>query len=231
MKPVSVVLSCEHAVNTVPDPYLYLFTKEMPVLQTHRAIDFGASDIVAYLAQALGIEYTSATVTRLLIDCNRSLKNRGCFSSFVEPLSHTEKQSLIEQYYVPYRTAVQNAIQAKINANYQVLHLSIHSFTPILNGVTRNAEIGLLYDPMRHGEKEVARVFRGILIKQTDWRIRMNYPYEGKSDGFTSALRKLYHEQDYLGFEIECNQALIKTHLNIIQQQLAASIQELLIVI
>ncbi|MFZ4076699.1 MAG: hypothetical protein ACOYKA_01815 [Legionellaceae bacterium] len=37
----------------------------------------------------------------------------------------------------------------------------------------------------------------------------MNYPYQGRSDGFTSSLRKRFSEHDYVGFELESNQALV----------------------
>ncbi len=46
-----------------------------------------------------------------------------------------------------------------IQNNQQVLHLSIHTFNPVEKGKMHNAAIGLLYDPKRHAEKEVARIF------------------------------------------------------------------------
>jgi hypothetical protein len=39
----------------------------------------------------------------------------------------------------------------------------------------------------------------------------MNYPYLGISDGFTCELRKKFLEQDYVGLEIESNQALMSS--------------------
>jgi hypothetical protein len=40
-----------------------------------------------------------------------------------------------------------------------------------------------------------------------DQRIRMNYPYLGKADGFTTSLRQEFQEQ-YIGIELELNQKL-----------------------
>ena len=120
---------------------------------------------------------------------------------------------------------------AQMERGYQVLHLSIHSFTPELNGIKRNAAIGLLYDHTRHGEQEVARVWRSLLLQQTPaYRVRMNYPYHGNSDCFITAMRKRYTEHDYLGFEIESNQALLeeKTSRDEVAKVLSSSLQELL---
>ena len=230
MKPTILFISCEHAVNTVPASHQLLFQHHEPLLQTHRAIDFGAMDIAIHLSQTLHCDYTSATVTRLLIDCNRSLTHPHCFSQFTKQLSSVEKQRLIKEYYQPYRQHTEALIKSHIDHGYQVLHLSSHSFTPVFNGTTRNASIGLLYDTKRHGEKEVAREWHGILSQQTNYRVRMNYPYHGSSDGFTSYLRKQYPEKNYLGIELEVNQALVKdkTSLDTLANALANSLGELL---
>ena len=231
MKPITLLISCEHAVNTVPAEYHDLFKGHEHVLNTHRGIDLGALDIANHLNQVFACSYTQATTSRLLIDCNRSLTHPQCFSEFTKILSDSEKQQLITQYYLPFRQKTEQLIKAQIDNGYQVLHLSIHSFTPELNGVKRNAGIGLLYDHTRHGEQEVARVWRSLLLQQTPtYRVRMNYPYHGNTDGFTTTLRKRYSEHDYLGFEIESNQALLEDRLSLneVANVLSSSLQELL---
>ncbi len=68
-----------------------------------------------------------------------------------------------------------------------MLHLSVHSFTPKLHGVTRNAEIGFLYDPARRMDAAFCRDWRDVLVRdKPHWRVRMNYPYRGTSDGRSS---------------------------------------------
>ena len=231
MKPVALLISCEHAVNTVPPIYQKLFNGQEHVLQTHRGVDLGALEIANHLNQVFACSYTQATVSRLLIDCNRSLAHAHCFSEFTKGLPVADKQQIIDQYYLPFREQTENLIKAQIESGSQVLHLSIHSFTPELNGVKRNAGIGLLYDHNRHGEQEVARIWRSLLLQQTPtYRVRMNYPYHGNTDGFTTALRKRYSEHDYLGFEVESNQALLddKESRDEVANVLSSSLQELL---
>ena len=211
MKTTVLFISCEHAVNTVPEQYLHLFHKHEAVLQTHRAIDFGALEIAMHFSQIFDCDYNVASVTRLLIDCNRSLTNADCYSEFTQALPKHEKQKLIDEHYLPYRTKTEALIQKHIDRGNQVLHISCHSFTPVFNGVTRNAGICFLYDPSRHGEQEVAREWRGLLSQYTpQYRVRMNYPYRGVSDGFTSTLRKKHLEKNYLGLELEINQTLVE---------------------
>ncbi len=226
----NLVISCEHAVNIIPDAYQYILSTDSAVLETHRAIDFGAFEIAKHFQKTLNCPLISATVSRLIIDCNRSLTHPECFSHFTEKLAPAEKKCLIETYYKPYRQAVESFINARITEGVQVIHLSIHSFTPMLNNIERNADIGLLYDPSRLGEKQLASEWRkGIVKKSKAYRVRMNYPYRGITDGFITSLRKQHDEKHYLGFEVESNQALVKddTSLQALSQVLVESFRAL----
>ena len=51
-------------------------------------------------------------------------------------------------------------LRAAVAARKQVLHVAVHSFTPVLHGERRNADVGLLYDPARPRE----RAFRGAPV-------------------------------------------------------------------
>ncbi|MGH8118983.1 MAG: N-formylglutamate amidohydrolase [Gammaproteobacteria bacterium] len=84
---------------------------------------------------------------------------------------------------------------------------SVHSFTPKLGKELRRADIGLLYDPRRRGERILCRKLQAILSQAAKGLIvRRNYPYRGTDDGLTTYLRKRYSEGQYLGIEIEINQ-------------------------
>lgn len=231
MKPIYLFISCEHAVNHVPPAYAHLFHKHKPILDTHQAVDFGACEIATQISQQLACDYVEAQVTRLLIDCNRSLSHPRCFSDFTKMRPSPEKQALITKYYLPFREQSETLIQTNISQGYQILHISLHTFTPSLHGKIRQTGIGILYDPSRHGEKEVARQWKAILAQQTpQYKTRMNYPYQGVSNGFTSNLREKHPEKDYLGFELEINQTLTQheTTLNLVKTALIQSLRDLL---
>ncbi len=231
MKTTVLILSCTHAVNNVPDELMSIFLHHHRILQSPRAFDTGCLELTQQLSQHLGCEYTSSSVTHLLVDCNRPPKNDRCFSRFTRNLSENLKQQLIDQYYLPFNQATHKLIQEHIDAGEQVLHVSLRTFKPILHGLYRNAAIGLLYDPHRHAEKEVARIWRGLFLQQTPaYRVRMNYPYAGIKFNLQKTLRKYYAESDYLGLQLTVNHALLD-HIDTrtqMTQAIYSSLSELL---
>lgn len=226
----ALVISCEHAVNTVPAAYQALF-HDSNVLDSHRGIDFGAAHIGQYFQHFFKAPFFKTNVSRLVIDCNRSLHHKDLFSEFTKPLKLKEKEDLIKHYYSPYRHAVLAKIAELVQADFQVIHLSQHSFTPSLNNIERNADIGLLYDSRKQEERLFAAQWRSSLKNiAPHLRVRMNYPYLGLSDGFVTDLRKQFFPHRYLGFEIEVNQSLVQTKQStlVIAQFLAESLGSLL---
>jgi predicted N-formylglutamate amidohydrolase len=214
MKEIALIISCEHAVDTVPDPYLPLFAPFNDLLKTHRGIDFGALAIARHLYNAvkdtLPCDFIQAQATRLLIDCNRSINHPSCFSEVTRDLPFEEKIKIINQYYQPFREQLIDFIQKNMKQKLQVWHLSIHSFTPIMNNLTRTTDIGLLYNPQRSAEKMLCEQWqKEIQQLSLTMRVRRNYPYKGIADGFTTFLRKQFSDSDYIGIEVESNQALI----------------------
>jgi predicted N-formylglutamate amidohydrolase len=204
---VKLVLTCEHGGNDIPENYKFLFKNEA-ILNTHRAYDMGALDLFQILVPLTDASYYSTT-SRLLVELNRSLHHTRLFSEFSEKLTDLEKTNLINNHYLPYRRAVENHIKRFIDQGENVLHLSIHSFTPKLDGKTRNCDIGLLYDSGIRIEQGFCRTLKSEILKQNSHlKIRFNYPYLGKADGFTTYLRKQF-KTHYLGLEIEVNQKYV----------------------
>lgn len=205
-----VILTCEHAVNTIPLPFQAYYADYAALLDSHQGFDFGAVEAAKYLSQRLQAPFFAATASRLLIDCNRSLSNPNCFSPISRYFPDALKKQAIEGYYLPYRLAVERFIDQYIKTGTIVLHLSMHTFTPELRGSVRTADLGLLYDPKRSKELAFACQWQELLKHQFPLlRVKRNYPYQGKSDGLTTALRMFYEESIYLGFEVEINQALV----------------------
>jgi len=206
-----LILTCEHGGNEIPPDYLPLFETAKQVLDSHRGYDPGALDLFKAL-QDLAWFQKFHTVSRLLVELNRSLHHPQLFSEFTKKLPSEEKKKILQEYYFPYRSAVEDHIQKCLFQGENVLHLSIHSFTPQLNGEVRNADIGLLYDPAREAEKEICTRLRSLLLQENRaLKIRFNYPYRGKADGFTTYLRKKF-PSNYAGIEIEVNQKYVENN-------------------
>jgi predicted N-formylglutamate amidohydrolase len=201
---VKLVLTCEHGGNEIPSNYKKCF-KNLAVLKTHRAYDLSALDAFQYLKPLADVSQFS-TKSRLLVELNRSLHHRNLFSEFTKHLTEIEKTEIINTYYLPYRNAVESGIKNYIEGGQSVLHLSIHSFTPILNGDVRHCDIGLLFDSSKQSEKLFSKKLKSkILTQNPNLNVRYNYPYLGKADGFTTYMRKQC-PNNYLGIEIEINQ-------------------------
>jgi predicted N-formylglutamate amidohydrolase len=208
----AIVLTCEHGGHAVPRAYKSLFRGQASVLSSHRGWDIGALAVAQGLARTMNLPLHFCTTTRLLVDVNRSLKAKDLWSDWSAKLDRSEKEKILDQYYLPYRNEVRDHLMQLIAQGMRVLHLSIHSFTAILNGETRNTEVGILYDPKRNFEAGLARSLVAAVREQKELlRVRKNYPYLGYSDGFTSFLRRQLPVAQYAGIEIETKQDEIAT--------------------
>jgi predicted N-formylglutamate amidohydrolase len=203
------IVTCEHGRNRIPEAYQELFRGAEEILESHRGWDRGALAVWRKIVDAgLADAAFHSTTTRLLVDLNRSSYNPAVFSPWTRPLPRPVRRRLIDRYHHPYRQAVEAAAAELLGDGGRVVHWAIHSFTPVLNGVVRTADVGVLYDPTRPGERSWGTAFIGALALQgPDLRIRRNYPYRGRMDGLPTTLRKRFGE-DFLGIEIELNQAL-----------------------
>ena len=202
-----LIFTCEHGGNNVPKEYKLLFSKKQRILDTHRGYDPGALILAKALSKAFHAPLFYSTTTRLLVDLNRSITNKSLYSEITKNLSEADGDKLLNAYYYPYRSQVESFIKEQIDNKQAVLHLSIHTFTPLLGTIERKTDIGLLYDPKRQEEKTFCQQWRKEMSDdETTYRIRMNYPYKGNSDGLTTHLRSMYSENKYLGIELEVNQ-------------------------
>lgn len=207
-----MVFTCEHGGNDVPQAYKSLFRGQCKLLDSHRGWDIGALGVARALAATLDAPLHASTTTRLLIDLNRSLHAKTLWSPWSRVLEPEARQRLIESCYLPYRMAVYEHLAQLVEQGQRVLHLSVHSFTPVLANVVRKAEVGILYDPKRKFEAALAlKLVAAVRATDTALQVRRNYPYRGCTDGFTTWLRQKLPATRYAGIEIETRQDLITT--------------------
>ena len=206
MRPLYTIVTSEHGGNQVPPDYNDLFKMHSERLATHEGYDIGSLDLAKKIAKASADENYLATTSRLLIELNRSLHHPKLFSSITGDLPDTEKEKIIKNYYAPHRNGIENAIKQAVDKKYLVIHLAIHSFTPVLKGEYRHTDIGFLYDPKRAIECLFSRAWQAQLKQHApEFRVRFNYPYRGTADGLTTYLRRRFPKH-YAGLEVEVNQ-------------------------
>lgn len=205
----ALVLTCEHASARVPAALRGRFADAADVLATHRGSDAGALVLARRLAAELRAPLLETAVTRLVVDTNRSLHHPRLFSEFTRDLDPAAARALIERYWRPHRDGVAAEIERARRRAGRVVHVACHSFTPVLDGVVRRVDIGLLFDPRRSFERRVVtRLRRELEARLPGVRIRLNQPYRGISDGLTTATRRGLADRVYAGIELELNQAV-----------------------
>ena len=212
MPPNHCLITCEHGGNRVPAHCQALFVGHEDLLASHRGWDPGALTLARDLARALGAPLYYATVSRLVIDLNRSIGHPQLYGEATRGAPLELRREILVRHYLPYRNRIEQHIREAVAEGQQVVHLSAHSLTPVLNGQARNADVGLLYDPARPAEATLARRWQAALKAAAgDLRVRRNYPYTGTSDGLTAFLRKRFPAPDYVGLELEANQKRVSS--------------------
>lgn len=205
------LITCEHGGNRIPSRYYDFFRGKEHLLRTHRAYDPGALRIAREFADALRAPLLVSTVSRLLIDLNRSSSHPRLYSEATRPAPMDIRGEIFNRYYLPYRTKAETQIAQAVANGARVIHVSCHSFTPEFDGKVRDADIGLLYDPARIAEAGLCRRWQTALkVYAATLRTRMNYPYTGTADGFTVYLRRRFPAESYLGIELEINQKHVR---------------------
>jgi predicted N-formylglutamate amidohydrolase len=162
------------------------------------------------LARAFRAPLVASTVSRLLVDLNRSIRHPQVFSEAMRVAPGPLRDTVVERFYRPYRERVERLVRQAVSRGRRVIHVSSHSFTPELHGKVRSADVGLLYHPGRRGEVVLCALWKESLASLAPGlRVRRNYPYAGKADGLTAHLRLRFPQASYVGVEVEVNQAIV----------------------
>lgn len=211
----AVVVTAEHASLKIPDRYsgLGLSAEQQ---ESHIAWDEGSRALSREIARQLSAPLVEGAVSRLVIDLNRSLHHRRVIPAVAfgvrvpgnEELPAEERARRIALYYEPFRSTTLTEISRGVKSTGRCVHVSVHTFTPRLNGVVRPLDVAVLYDP---GRKREARLGKRLAARfaAAGFRVRRNFPFRGVADGHTTWLRKKFSDKAYAGIEIEVNQSLL----------------------
>lgn len=200
-----VLLICDHASCRFPkslgDLGLDPFAR-----RCHLALDIGAGQLTERLAESLGITAVLARYSRLVVDCNRQLLDPSAFLEFgdgvIVPgnrnLRAADKAFRSDAIYWPYHRAIDEQLQRLKVVGPPPAFISVHSFTPVLNGVSRPWQVGVLWDT----DTRLSDLFFDD-FREAGYEVGDNEPYSGKApQDFTID----HHAQDtglpHVGIEI-----------------------------
>jgi predicted N-formylglutamate amidohydrolase len=208
-----VVLTCEHASAAVPDEYANLGLAPAQLVD-HIGWDIGAAAVAEELSRGLGVPAVLSAASRLLVDCNRELndadlmphESHGIAVPGNAAIDVSERDRRLAHFYDPYHAAV----DAQLARCPRALLLSVHSFTPELNGSARPFDIGVLYDDF-----DALAVAFARHLTAAGFAARMNEPYSGLA-GLIFSARSHGRRHGLRYLELEINNRLLRTDRDII---------------
>ncbi|HSG94387.1 MAG TPA: N-formylglutamate amidohydrolase [Afifellaceae bacterium] len=170
-----LVIVCEHASNAMPARFAGLgLTGE--ALNSHIAWDPGALEVARHLAERFDAPLVRATMSRLIIDCNRPLDAPDLIVSESDSIAvpgnridDDERDRRYAAVHEPFHAVLGRLIADRRAAGQLTALVSVHSFTPILHGRPRPWDVGIIFggdrrlaDPLSSGLREDGSLVVGI---------------------------------------------------------------------
>jgi len=209
-----LVLTCEHADNQIPDDLdLQMSDRERRWLEGHWGWDPGAADLVRALVDREGATAVLSRYTRLLCDVNRALHAEDLVRthvlgepiSFNQELDRSEIRRRVERFHIPYHDELDRHVEQRLARHPELVLVSIHTFTPVLDDEVRTMELGVLFDGAQPYAPGLAPCFR-----ESGFQVALNEPYSGV-DGLIYSAKRHGLEHGIRHFELEIRNDLVDT--------------------
>lgn len=205
-----VLLICEHASRTIPAKFGTLGLTD-DVLSSHIAWDPGALAVSRLLSQHLDATLVYQRYSRLIYDCNRPPDSPSAMPVTSEiydipgnlDLCDADRYARTSALYVPFHDHLGATIAKRAEAEQQTVIVTMHSFTQVYHGKTRDVEIGILHD----ADTRLADAMLEAVNGET-FNVERNQPY-GPEDGVTHTLRLHALPNGLLNVMIEIRNDLI----------------------
>ncbi len=168
------LLVTDHAGNAIPRSLGRLGVPPQELLR-HIAWDIGIAGVGRFLADALDAMLIQQNYSRLVIDCNRPLDAATSIPDISEytaipgnvGLSEASRAARAREIFRPYHERLEAELDLRQRAGRPAVLIALHSFTPILKGVTRPWHAGALYnrDPrLAHRLIALLEAEKGVVV-------------------------------------------------------------------
>ena len=181
-----LVLFSDHAGRAIPQR-LGTLGLQQAELDQHIGWDIGIAKLARKLAAALDAPAVIGGYSRLVIDCNRRLDDPTSIAQESDRiavpgnrgLTEADRKARQDAIFRPYHTAIADVIARKRREEGpEPAILSLHSFTPRMNGFARPWHIGILWN--RDPRLPVPLMAR--LMQEPGLVVGDNEPYSGKDE-------------------------------------------------
>jgi predicted N-formylglutamate amidohydrolase len=210
-----LLLVCEHASARIPERFGTLGLEPSDV-RAHIGWDIGALDLARELSARLDAPLVHAGMSRLVYDCNRPPESPTAIRAESEHwaipgnigLTATERAERVEHCYLPFLALLERSVERAIDrapAGTRPTIVTIHTFTPVFNGVRREVDLGVLHgsDPSL-AERILAS------SASTGLRAVRNAPY-GPEDGVLHTVEQQAVARGLPGVMLEVRNDLVDT--------------------
>jgi predicted N-formylglutamate amidohydrolase len=181
-------------------------------LDLHIACDIGVAGLGALLADALSATFIAQRYSRLAIDCNRDPSHPDAIATISDGvnvpgnvgLSDEARADRVSEIFNPYHRRIAEEIAARRAAAQPTILLALHSFTPVMAGLTRPWRFGVLHLGDSRFSAGILAALRGALGADL---VGDNEPYRMDGTDYTVPRHAIGPGVDYL--ELEVRQDLI----------------------
>jgi len=209
------LIVCDHASNQVPERLSDLGLPQ-EALRRHIAWDIGAASVARRLASRLGATAVLSGVSRLVIDCNRPPGHATSICPLSDGTSVPGNHDLgrehvrlrVAEYFYPYHGAISTHLERIEGASRRVSALiSIHSFTPAMDGRPRPWHVGVLWNK----DPRLAVPLIAALREDGDLMVGDNQPYSGRESNYTVDVHGGSYGRPHVSIEIRQDQLASET--------------------
>lgn len=200
-------------------------------LGRHIAWDIGVADYGELLGQMLDATFIRQRFSRLVIDCNRDPERSDAIPEISDgaeipgnrSLSAAARQARVDEVAAPYHAAIAAQLDLRAARGLPTTLISLHSFTPRMNGFDRPWRFGVLHAEDSPYSDAVLAHLRAELGEAV---VGDNQPYRMDVVDFTIPRHAGPRGLDYL--ELEVRQDLLAEPQG--QAEIAAFVAKLLAV-
>ncbi len=196
----------DHAGREIPQALGDLGLPEVERLR-HIAWDIGVAGLGVLLSAALDATFIRQRFSRLVIDCNRDPARADAIPEVSDgavipgnrALSQAERQARVTQVAQPYHAAIAEELDARAARGLPTTLISLHSFTPQMNGIDRPWRFGVLHADNSPYSRAALACLRSEL---GDGMVGDNEPYRMDEVDFTIPHHAGGRHLDYLELEV-----------------------------